>query len=362
MGGGLSGLHTAHELHKRGIEFRLLEARHRMGGRILSKSPQINPVDSTVAAFDLGPSWFWPHQKRIQALLKELKLNQAIFEQPELGANLYEDHNGSIVQGITGTSMRGSYRIKGGLQGIIANLIEKLADTAYLTASTVKQITYQNEILKTQIISNDELWNINSDFVVLALPPRLAAKSLQFNPQLSPSRLTQLKNIGTWMAAHAKVAILYNEPFWTNQGLSGNVISQLGPLQEIHDANTPQSKPYGLIGFVGIDANDRLNKNDQLRAEIVTQLVRLFGDAAASPIEMYLKDWAFDIHTATEEDREFMLFHPSSTFDEKTEVNWDGRLIWSGTETAGTGERNNGYLEGALEASERTINTLMARL
>ena len=38
IGGGISGLHTAYQLQKRGIDFILIEARDRLGGRILSNN------------------------------------------------------------------------------------------------------------------------------------------------------------------------------------------------------------------------------------------------------------------------------------------------------------------------------------
>ncbi|MGH7077201.1 MAG: FAD-dependent oxidoreductase, partial [Acetobacteraceae bacterium] len=57
IGGGLSGLTAARCLHRAGISFQLLEARSRLGGRILSAD-----ASGGVSAdgFDLGPSWFWP--------------------------------------------------------------------------------------------------------------------------------------------------------------------------------------------------------------------------------------------------------------------------------------------------------------
>ena len=36
VGGGLAGLTVAHRIHRKGIDFHLLEARSRLGGRILS--------------------------------------------------------------------------------------------------------------------------------------------------------------------------------------------------------------------------------------------------------------------------------------------------------------------------------------
>src|SRR6202000_1021375 len=66
VGGGLSGLYSARLLAASGMECVLLEARERLGGRILSV---------TAGGFDLGPAWFWPDmQPRMTGLVQELGL------------------------------------------------------------------------------------------------------------------------------------------------------------------------------------------------------------------------------------------------------------------------------------------------
>lgn len=60
VGGGLAGLTAARLLHRAGVEFKLLEARERLGGRILSVDATGEPSGD---GFDLGASWFWPDMK-----------------------------------------------------------------------------------------------------------------------------------------------------------------------------------------------------------------------------------------------------------------------------------------------------------
>ena len=71
IGGGLSGLRVADRLLKEGRDVVLLEARARLGGRILSV-----PGLHAGAAHDAGPAWVWPElQPRITALLAEMGLD-----------------------------------------------------------------------------------------------------------------------------------------------------------------------------------------------------------------------------------------------------------------------------------------------
>ena len=89
VGGGLAGLSLAARLHKQrasgGPSFQLLEARERLGGRVYTER---GPDDPAAAALDLGPSWFWPGQPRIERLLNELGLGW--YEQYAKGNLIYQ--------------------------------------------------------------------------------------------------------------------------------------------------------------------------------------------------------------------------------------------------------------------------------
>ncbi|UFN51626.1 FAD-dependent oxidoreductase (plasmid) [Roseomonas sp. OT10] len=72
IGGGLAGLCAARALHEAGMEFLLLEARDRLGGRVLSVDAAGRDAGD---GFDLGPSWFWPAmQPGLEALVRALRL------------------------------------------------------------------------------------------------------------------------------------------------------------------------------------------------------------------------------------------------------------------------------------------------
>ena len=123
--------------------------------------------------------------------------------------------------------------------------------------------------------------------IVLALPPRLAA-GLSFSPQLTPAQQQALTGIATWMGGQAKFVALYDRPFWREDGLSGDALSQVGPLAEIHDASPPQVEldkeaPAALFGFVGLPALARYGQKEAVTKAALAQLARLLAQRQRSP-------------------------------------------------------------------------------
>ncbi|MGF6130249.1 hypothetical protein QF019_005484 [Pseudomonas frederiksbergensis] len=116
VGAGLSGLYAARLLAEAGVDFIVLEARERVGGRILS-------TDS----FDLGPSWFWPDfQPRITSIIEQLGLRT--FAQPVEGAMLVERFTLEPPQRLAGyESGNESMRIVGGTDALIEALATPLS-------------------------------------------------------------------------------------------------------------------------------------------------------------------------------------------------------------------------------------------
>jgi monoamine oxidase len=92
VGAGLSGLALASSLAWRGNDYLLIEARERVGGRILSV--QSGMAGRTTGWLDLGPSWIWPGQPRIARLLGELDIG--VFEQYSEGRLVYQDEAGQV--------------------------------------------------------------------------------------------------------------------------------------------------------------------------------------------------------------------------------------------------------------------------
>jgi len=356
VGAGISGLHSAYELAKQGQSVRVLEARERVGGRIFSVALD----EPQHAKFDLGPSWFWPGQTNIETLVAELGLKDAVFTQYSQGEAIYEASGQPPQRGVQGLSMRGSYRVDGGLARITTALYDKIIEISgkqsITTNTPVTEIEREaNGLIKVSYQRNEgEIEHLMCEHVIIAMPPRVALKHIDFTPQLMPSRTKELQQVATWMAGHAKATIVYKTPFWRKAGLSGDAFSQQGPLSEIHDASPNDSSVSALFGFFATPPQHRKSDWQESGKLIVTQLTRLFGGDAANPIKVIGKDWAKDNLVATDLDQHIPNHHPSNNLSTIVEPGWQQSLIWSGTETAEG--HYNGYIEGAIMASKVAVS------
>ncbi|MEP2640010.1 NAD(P)/FAD-dependent oxidoreductase [Roseobacter sp.] len=342
IGGGLSGLALADALEAQGKSYILLEARARFGGRIKTERHEDG-------YFDMGPAWFWPGQPRIAALLAKLNLEK--FDQFATGDLAYEDERGQVQRGRGFSSMEGSWRLKGGLGAMIQALADRLpADRKRLNAAVTDLTRTDHGVIAT--LSTGD--TVEAEQAVLCMPPRVAA-NIAFDPPLPQTALTTMQNVPTWMAGQAKAVAVYDTPFWREDGLSGDAQSRFGPMVEIHDASPADGGPYALFGFIGVPPKARADE-PTLRRHLTDQLTRLFGAKAGAPTQLYIKDWAFDPYTSTDADQAPLYAHPTYGMPPSLMHVWGPHLHFSGTEVA---PQFGGYLEGALEAAENILDTLI---
>ena len=343
IGGGLSGLALAQALEAQGRDYLLLEARARFGGRIKTEH-------LAGGAFDLGPAWFWPGQPRIAAMIDQLSLQK--FDQFAAGELSFENEHGHVQRGQGMSSMEGSWRLVGGLSRLIDALADRVPEQRRRLSAPVAGLCLTDTGINATLSNGDTL---RADQVVIALPPRVAA-NIEFSPALPDATLHAMQGITTWMAGQAKAVAVYDEPFWRDAGLSGDAMSRIGPMVEIHDASPAQGGPYALFGFIGVPPQARTDAA-VLREHLLAQLVRLFCPKAAAPKQLYLKDWAVDPYTATQADQAPLYAHPTYGLPPAMTQLWHNKLHFAGTEVA---PQFGGYLEGALEAAENALDTLNA--
>ncbi len=357
IGGGLSGLAAALLLEQQGLrDFMLFEARDSLGGRIASMDASGALVDCGVPGldrFDLGPTWFWPeYQPQLDRLVQDLGLQ--CFEQFEHGDMLLERApDQAALRRPAFTSAPASVRLAGGTGALVAALYGRLDARRVLLGHTVRRLRHAQDHVELEVEqASGQMLSWHATQVLLALPPRLAASRMAFDPPLPPELSRSWRATPTWMAPHAKYLAVYDTPFWRELGLSGDAQSTQGPMVEIHDASMPGGHA-ALFGFIGVPAQVRQGVAQQvLMAHCRAQLARLFGKDAARPRAERLKDWSADPLTATDEDQAAGGQHAEAPPSRPASGAWSDCLTGIGSEWS---QPFPGYLAGALDAAARGV-------
>lgn len=356
IGGGLAGLTAARILHRAGVGFLLLEARDRLGGRILSVDASGHASDD---GFDLGPSWFWPAmQPAMGELVRDLGL--AAFPQNSDGDVVFQRMSREAPQRCAGYGQEPqSMRLAGGTGAVIAALAAGLPNESIHLGARVTRVALDERDVEVGFVdASGSERSIMAAHVVFALPPRLLEATVSFSPDLDTATARRWRDTPTWMAPHAKFFALYDQAFWREAGLSGTAQSMVGPLVEIHDATTASGKA-ALFGFVGLSAEQReAVGRDAIVGAAIQQLTQLFGPEAGRPCATLFKDWADEPLTATPDDR-LAGGHPVATKQPWAGGEWRERISLAGSETSAT---EPGYLAGAVDAARRAASETITRI
>lgn len=359
VGGGLAGMTAAADLCRAGLSVAVLEARDRVGGRLLTVEPERGPGDgATTAWFDLGATWVWDDQPEVLALARDLGIGT--FPQHRDGMAVSERSAGEAPATVDlAPPAPAELRLRGGAQGLCRRLDARVPPGTVVTGTSVVSISAAGGpggliVAATGPGGDDVEWR--SRFAVVALPPRLALERISFAPALPDDLLRVMKGTTTWMATAVKCVVVYEAPFWRAAGLSGLAFSDAGPLREVHDACTDDAAAAALWGFVaGDDAFRTIGPRERLDL-VLAQLQRLFGPEAGDPVRYYERDWSTDPNTIDDEwfwvDGEPLGYgHP-----DLARPQLDGRLLWAGAETVAVG---GGHMEGAVRSGHRAARSIV---
>ena len=356
IGSGISGLTAAWQLQSAGIKVALLEARDRIGGRVLTLDNQGTADGRLGAQCDMGPSWFWRGQPMIARLLE--KFDISYHEQFSDGQVLFQVADGSVEQLNERSPMTGALRISGGIGRLADAIASRLVAGTIRFQHTVGEIRFADSAGGTIEVHSDTPAGASVTLaakVVLAVPARLAAQ-IKISPKLPSETQQQLERTPTWMAGHAKFFAVYRTPFWREAGLCGTAISHQGPLTEIHDASPDSGDCYSLFGFVGLAPESRAKLGSEKVIGLAQQqLVQLFGSQAADPENVYYQDWSQEDFTASQDDRVRQTRHPQYGLTLKSGDQWHDKLHFISAEMS---YHNGGLIEGALESAHALAQRL----
>ncbi len=241
-------------------------------------------------------------------------------------------------------------RVVGGSQRIALAMADELGDVVVLS-DPVRRIAYGDDL-----IVSGESTTIRASRAIVAMSPALAGR-LVYEPALPASRdqLTQRTPNGSVI----KCMAIYDEPFWREEGLSGQLTSDRGPVKVVFDNSPPDGRPGVLLGFLEGSQARELGRWPvaERRACVLECFTRFFGPRAANATSYVEKVWADDEWTRGC----YGAFFPTNTWTAfgdalRAPV---GPVHWAGAETA---TRWMGYMDGAISSGERAAAEVLDAL
>lgn len=244
-------------------------------------------------------------------------------------------------------------RIDGGSALIAERLADRVHDAGgHVRLGQVARTIAHGEDSVTVTTRGGELFS--GSHMIITLPPTLAGR-LEYEPALPSWRdqLTQRTPAGSVI----KLYLVYERPFWRDEGLNGQAGSSVGPVKVTFDNSAPGSTHGIMMGFLeGAEARSWARRTaEERRGAFIDSLAPLFGEQSRHPIEYFERDWMAEEFTRGCYGAHFApgvwtAFGPALTEPV-------GRIHWAGAEHASVW---NGYMEGAVRSGEETARQLLA--
>ncbi len=326
----------AYQLQQAGIDYLVLEAAPRLGGRIQTITGRAG------TPLELGATWFSNQHPNLLSLIEELDLEK--YPQFAAGISLFQTKSFEPSQQFfVPESDAPSYRLRGGTSELINALAQKLHRENILLNAAVSIVEVnENEVVITTRNGN----RYEGKQVAICLPLQLAGSTIDFSPALPPRLMELLPSVQTWMAGSIKFTLEYANPFWRNRGFSGMLYSHAGIIVEMYDHTNFENDRYGFTGFLNSGTAGYLQET---RKDLVlAQLTDLLGPEAADPLFYADKIWTDDFLMAGTP--AFSAPHQNNGHPLLQESYFDNRLFFCGTESA---TQCAGYMEGAVVSARR---------
>jgi monoamine oxidase len=252
-----------------------------------------------------------------------------------------------FVFGVEGGSQ--DSRVVGGMGAVYGPMAAEIGDSLHVS-SPVRCIEQDDD----GVTVRGEHVAVRARYSIVAVPIAIASQIL-YEPMLPVDRSFLHQRMPS--GAVYKINVVYDEPFWRADGLSGQSAAPGTPASVTIDACTDSGTPGVLCVIVeGPTARDlcALDPADR-RSRVLNQLVERFGGKAASPVDFVEQNWTIERYSGGG-----MISHaPPGVLTEFGPALREpcGRIHWAGTETSAV---MCGWVDGAVRSGERAAAEVMA--
>lgn len=241
--------------------------------------------------------------------------------------------------------------VVGGLGGMANLLAAALGADVVRLGAPVRSVAQTSD----RVVVEATGATVTARHVVVTTPPSLALE-IDFDPALPQDRAALYR--GAAAGPESKTLIVYDEPFWRSDGLSGQT-AHPGSVSEVTIDSSPSSGTPGVIGsftFGSVATRADAMEPAERRSALLAALAARLGPRAANPIDVVETPWWKEEWT-----RGCSMAHLTpGTLTRYGHLLQEpmGRVHWAGTETSGV---SHGAVDGAIRSGERAAAEVLER-
>ncbi|OBA92596.1 monoamine oxidase [Mycobacteriaceae bacterium 1482268.1] len=239
-------------------------------------------------------------------------------------------------------------RIVGGMGAVYGRMAEEIGDSLHLS-QPVRRIDQDDDSVTVHAAG----MTVTAHRAVVAVPIAIASQ-IHYEPMLPVDRSFLHQRMPS--GAIFKINIVYDEPFWRADGLTGQSAAPGSAATVTIDACTDAGTPGVLCVIIeGPTARDMCRLDASVRRRLVLdELGTRFGGKARSPVDYIEQNWTTEPYSGGG-----MLSHaPPGVLTEFGPALREpcGRIHWAGTESSAI---MCGWVDGAVRSGERAAAEVM---
>ncbi len=242
-----------------------------------------------------------------------------------------------------------AHRVVGGSQLIPLRMAERLGDRVVLDAPA-REIRWSDD--EVEIAAGQA--RVRARAAIVAVPPNLVT-SIRFQPALPPWRLRLEQSLS--QGSINKILAVYEQPFWREEGLSGQGFAPYELVRELYDNSPPAAGAGVLTTFLAGENAERAERMSPAgrREAVLEGMAKYVGPHALAPIDFIETQWSAEEWTRG-------AYGTSFGVGGLTRFGEDlrrpvGPIQWACTDIAGLGHI---HMEGAIRSGQRAAKACLA--